>query len=41
MFELDSWFGKVICAFGSGLGVVTGHTHEAINLCMFILTNDL
>lgn len=41
MPELDTLFGRFVCAFAVGLGVRTGNLDNAFNLCLFIVTNDL
>jgi len=39
--QLDTWFGKFVCAFAVGLGFRTGNLDDAFNLCLFISTHDL
>lgn len=41
MLELDTLFGKFVCAFAIGLGVRSGNLGDAANLCVFIFKNDL
>ncbi len=41
MFELDTLFGKLVCAFATGFGNLTGHRDDAAALCLFIQANDL
>lgn len=41
VFEIDSVFGKMVCAMGVVSGLFTGHLRSALDLCMFIAQHEL